>query len=600
MGKQALACALLAALLAPMLLAPALLAAAGPALGAIISIENSLMPVLSVEASRQDRAFIGETFTIVYLVRNISNKPARHVTFDGHTVAGQNDGFPFDFESASEPIDELAPGATATISVLFSVDDRARDEGFYRVTAQFTCYDVLSSPGSVSTSDDPPGRPVSFFAITDVAVSFPTARPSLNVTALTVLEDDPDPREGFTIRLGLTNSSLLYDMRNVLVQIDGGENFEIMEISSRKEISRIPTFQTNYVDFRLRAKEGRTSNTIGLTTSFHYPGASAADMADKKEELFIPIRDNTPEESTQIPRVIVKRYYLSQERVLAGDRIDLTIEIENTNARPVKNVLINFGVESTGSDGGGASSSTVFAPVGSSNTFHVSEIAGRSTVANTITFAVDSGALARTYIVPVTISYEDDRGDFRDLSTRDNVNIQVTQQARLSVTSMTLPTRANVGMPTPVMAEFVNSGRVELEDFSVRLEGDFELMDATMYMPKLMIGATTSYTGMLIPMEEGEVDGVLIVSYLDNSNQEVEEEHPFTVSVMSFMDSGFPDGMFPPDDGRFPEEFDDESAIMRLVRDYWLTGAFSLVVIVQFIYIIRVKKKARDMFFDEE
>lgn len=558
-----------------------LLTTCPPAFGAIITVENSLIPVLTVEVTRQDPAVIGEEFSIVYLVKNISDKPAFKVDYALHVV-GAADTFPFTV-TKPEPIEQLDPGASASINIKIMVDETARERD-YRINGIFTCIDAGMS------------APVNYSAISDVSVSFTTVKPNLTVTDLTILEEKPDVAEGFTVRLTLKNSSLIYDLRNILVQLDGGDNFEIMEISNKKEISRISAYQTGAIEFKLRGREGRKANSITLTTSYNYTNGS---VDDKKEELFIPIKEEDVSANGKRPQVIIKRYTLSKDQVLAGDRIDLTLEIENTNTRPVKNVLINFGVESTSSEGGMSSGSTVFAPVGSSNTFHVDEIKGKTTITKTITFSVDSGAMARTYIVPVTITYEDEKGQFNDLSIRDNVNIPVTQQAKLSITSMTLPSAAATGMPTPVMAEFVNSGKVDLADFSVRLEGEFETMDATMYMAKLLMGATTSYTGMLIANEEGEKEGKLIISYLDNNNQEVKDEYPFTVTVAQTEDSKFPDGMMPPDGGMAPMDGGDEPMLIHLLKTYWLPAILGLLILIQFIYIIRIKKKAKEAFFDE-
>ena len=557
-----------------------------PAYGAIISIENSLIPVLTVEVSRQDQAIIGEEFSIVYLIKNISDKPAYDVTYTFHII-GASDTYPFT-ATAPPVIDRLDPGASATVPVKVMIDRDAREKE-YNINGLFTCVDATMS------------NPVNYSAMSWVPISFTTVKPNLTVTGLTILEGDPDPKEGFTVRLSLRNSSMIYDLRNVLVQLEGGDNFEIMEFTNKKEITKIATSQTVTVDYQLRARENRKSNTVTLTTSYNYINGS---VDDKREELFLPVREEEEEEEDtgngKKPQVIIKRYSLSKEQVLAGDRVDLTLEIENTNNRPVKNVLINFGVESSSSDYGGSSSSTVFAPVGSSNTFHVDEIRGKSVITNTITFAVDAGAMARTYIVPVTITYEDEKGLYDNLFIRDNVNIQVTQMAKLSVTSMTLPGFATAGMPAPVMAEFVNSGKVELVDFSVRLEGEFDVMDASLYMAKLMIGSSTSYTGMLIAAEEGEREGKLIVSYLDNSNQEVIDEYPFTVSVMPMDDFGdFKDpGMFFPEGGYTPEEGGD-NAIMRILKGNWISILLGVIIIIMLIYIVRIKKKAKEEFFDE-
>ena len=561
-----------------------LMSVGAPIHASLVSVPNSILPILTVEVSRQDPAVIGEDFSIVYLIRNISDKPAYDIQYAFHVV-GANDTFPF---TAAQPetIEMLEPGASATLSVKFSIDKEAR-ERVYEINGIVTCYDAMKT------------APVNYSARSHVPISFTTVKPNLAVTELSILEEEPDTLKGFTVRIGLRNSSMLYDLRSVLVQFEGGGNFEVMEITNKKEIARISTAQTAYVEFRISAKEDRKANTVTLVTSYSYTNGT---VDEKREELFIDIEDEEEEEEDsngRRPQVIIKRYTLSKEQVLAGDRIDLTLEIENTNTRPVKNVLINFGVESISANGGSASGSTVFAPVGSSNTFHVDEIRGKSIITNTITFSVDSGAMARTYIVPVTITYEDEKGVFTDLSVRDNVNIPVTQQAKLSVTSMNLPSNANVGIPVPVIAEFVNSGKVDLADFSVRLDGDFDTMDASLYMAKLMIGQMTTYTGMVVPMDEGDKEGRLIVSYLDNNNQEVEEEYPFTLSVMQFEDFGrFPDeGMFPPE-GMYPP-MEEGNPVLLFLRGNWLPLLLGLAIFIQFIYIVRVKKKAKEAFFDE-
>ncbi|MEL7624855.1 MAG: hypothetical protein AAGU12_14915 [Clostridiales bacterium] len=557
-----------------------LLMGALPAYGSgLITIENSILPVLSLEISRQDPAVIGEEFTIVYLVKNISDKPAFNINYN-FNIVGSDDLYPFTL-TKPEPITQLDPGASATMSVKFTVDKDAREKT-YRINGQVNAQDA----GMATT--------VNYSAISDVPISFTTVKPNLTVTELKILEENPDTLEGFTVRLTLKNGSVIYDLRNILVQLEGGDNFEIMDITNKKEISKISANQASTIDFKIRSKEGRTTNTVTMTTSYNYTNGS---VEDKKEELFIPIKEDVSTNGKK-PQVIIKRYTLSKDQVLAGDKIDLTLAIENTNSRPVKNVLINFGVESTTSEGGGSSSSTVFAPVGSSNTFHVDQIKGKSTITNTITFAVDPGASAKTYIVPVTITYEDEKGLYDNLSIKDNVNIPVTQQAKMSVTSMTLPTNANVGMPTPVMAEFVNSGKVDLVDFTVKLEGDFETMDATVYLAKLSIGSTNSYTGMLIASEEGEKEGKLIVSYLDNNNQEVVEEYPFAVMVTAMEDMGPMDpDMFPPGGEGMPE--DEGNAVVNFLKNNWFSVVLALAVAGQLIYIVRIKKKAKEEFFDE-
>ncbi|MEA4892259.1 MAG: hypothetical protein VB085_06825 [Peptococcaceae bacterium] len=561
------------------------LTGAMPALAVIVDVQDSIIPILSVDIQRQEQAVIGQEFTIVYNIKNISNKPAFNLVF-GFTVEGDYNPFT---ATAPEAIKQLDSGASATMTVKYKVAADAREKTF-RMTSTVSCQDALMGQGA---------NP-SYSTITDVKVTFDPVIPDLLITDIKVLEQKPDIDNGFTARIFLKNNSLIYDLRSVNLQLDGGDNFEVLNVSNKTELKVISANQSAYVDYKLRAKDTRKGNIVKLTSYFNYDNGSTKEKP-AEETLNLPLSTNVAGNNGKIPRVIIKKYTLSADKVLAGDKIDLTVSIENTNTRPVKNVLVNFGVQSiTSSSGGGTTTSTVFSPVNSSNTFHMDKIEGQTMVNRTITFNVDSGATAMTYVVPVTITYEDENGT-AVTPVEDTVNIPVTQESKLTVISTTFPNTANVGMPTPVQAEFVNSGKVDIADFTVNLEGDFETMDASSYQAKLTIGTTNSYAGMIVPSEEGTKEGKLVVSYTDNNNETVTQEFPFTVEVtqMEEVDPGIIDGNDP--NGMDPGMADGQgSGAGAFLKAHWLTIGLVLVVAGMFIYIVRLKKKSKEEFFDED
>ncbi len=561
------------------------LTGAMPALAVIVDVQDSIIPILSVDIQRQEQAVIGQEFTIVYNIKNISNKPAFNLVF-GFTVEGDYNPFT---ATAPEAIKQLDSGASATMTVKYKVAADAREKTF-RMTSTVSCQDALMGQGA---------NP-SYSTITDVKVTFDPVIPDLLVTDIKVLEQKPDIDNGFTARIFLKNNSLIYDLRSVNLQLDGGDNFEVLNVSNKTELKVISANQSAYVDYKLRAKDTRKGNIVKLTSYFNYDNGSTKEKP-AEETLNLPLSTNVAGNNGKIPRVIIKKYTLSADKVLAGDKIDLTVSIENTNTRPVKNVLVNFGVQSiTSSSGGGTTTSTVFSPVNSSNTFHMDKIEGQTMVNRTITFNVDSGATAMTYVVPVTITYEDENGT-AVTPVEDTVNIPVTQESKLTVISTTFPNTANVGMPTPVQAEFVNSGKVDIADFTVNLEGDFETMDASSYQAKLTIGTTSSYAGMIVPSEEGTKEGKLVVSYTDNNNETVTQEFPFTVEVtqMEEVDPGMIDGKDP--NGMDPGMIDDQGGgAGAFLKAHWLTIGLVLVVAGMFVYIVRLKKKSKEEFFDED
>jgi hypothetical protein len=560
-----------------------------PVYGALVDVTDSINPILTVEMTRQDPAVIGEEFTIVYTIRNISNKPAFNLTFDA-TLEGLSDFSegPFTF-TPPETITMLDEGGTATLAVKFSVDADTATEKTYRLIGHINCQNATMQPCGTYT------------AMSSVSTSFTSAKPTLSVQDIILLDQAPDVQNGFGIRIMVKNSSLIYDLRNVQFKLDGGENFEVMDISNKKEIVKIYTNDTVGIDFKLRELEGRSSNSIKLSTGYSYANGNVA-LADNTEELFLPLPTESTAGNGAIPRVIIKKYTLSKDQVLAGDRIDLTLAIENTNLKPVRNILISFGVQDIQTDTG-TSSATVFSPVNSSNTFHLDEIAGKTTVSKTITLYVDPGAAAKTYIVPVVIKYEDDKGSKTDLTVSDNVNIPVTQQAKLQVMTLNIPTEGFAGQPVPVTAEFANAGKVDLTEFTVSLEGNFEAQDASMYLAKLAIGATNSYAGMIIPQEEGTIEGKLIFSYTDNNNQTVTDEHPFTMNVMAMTEPDMggggmagPDGEILGPDGK---PIGGSIGLLDRAKQHWLPIVLGLAILGEAGYILRIKRKAKEEFFDE-
>ena len=68
-----------------------MLTSALPAFAVIVDVQDSIIPILSVEVQRQDQAVVGQEFEVVYNIKNISNKPAFNLllgfTDEGCTMA---------------------------------------------------------------------------------------------------------------------------------------------------------------------------------------------------------------------------------------------------------------------------------------------------------------------------------------------------------------------------------------------------------------------------------------------------------------------------------------------------------------------------------
>ena len=196
---------------------------------------------------------------------------------------------------------------------------------------------------------------------------------------------------------------------------------------------------------------------------------------------------------------------------------------------------------------------------------------------------VDPNATAKTYIVPVNIKYESTDGTKYESS--DNVNIPVTQESKIEVISSNIPTAGNVGEPMNISMEFVNVGKVNLTNFKVRMEGEIPGKEENVfYLGTFNAGESNEYTATIIPEVEGTLSGVVQMSYIDADNQSVSMEIPFSSEIGAAIDYS---------QMEVPMEPMPEPGLLDKLKQYWLPIVLGVVILVQAIVLIRIKRKAK-------
>jgi hypothetical protein len=555
-----------------------------------VQVQDSIDPILTLESNmRKEDIVAGNEFTINFLIRNITDKPAFNVTFEFKTDNFDPGQGPFILKTgkAAMTVDQIPGKGARTVPVTFEVSKDAQADRDYRLVVKALYQNALFYQCSPAVMD------------LSMPVIFDMTEPVIIVENIRVLQDTPDLEGGFDIELDLRNTSRTMDARNVVLFVDGDVNFQVLNVTNKQTVDKVFKNDGATVRYSLKAKDTRTANTVKMKMTFDYLGSQSAETAE--EILNLPLPDDFSESAAN-PRVIINKYTLSKPQVYGGDRVTLTLYIENTGKRQVNNLKISMGVlkveENSASGAVSSSGGTVFSPVDSSNSFFIDQIAGQSVVVKSIELYVDANAQAKTYIVPIDIVYEEQKTG-KDLTLQELVNIPVTQEARLHVVSTSIPSDGGVGQPIPVMAEYVNAGKVVLDSFMVAVEdsqGKFELTDAIYYVGRLDIGASDSYSGMIVPKEEGVLTGTLVFSYMDNNNQPVRQEYPFEVNVREVqpVDMGGINGM--PGDGM---DMAPGNPVLGFLKGHWLELAVGVVALAELIYILRTRKKAREEFFNE-
>lgn len=553
---------------------------------------DTIEPILVLEKIDAEDAVAGGEFTLSFIIRNLTNNPGFNstLTFDVKGNDQSKGSYPFTVKPGQDlTIDSIKGGESRTVMVTFLVDAEAQNKD----------YELLID---LTTQDATFKKSVKATASIKVPVTYDLTKPVLMVKEVKINPANPDILEGFTASFVVENLSKSTEARNVIFTLVGGDNFKVIDISNRKNIMRIGKGEQTVVTYQLKAKDTKTTNAVTLKMGFDY-------QANKEEAIEESINLPLPEEEMEIgtkPRVIVNKYTLSAEKVLAGNTVTLRLYIENTNQRAVKNVKISLGVIKIEDSATGTTTTggTVFSPVNSSNSFFIDYIPGKTVLQKDIDLYVDPNAVAKTYIVPVDIEYEDRQGT--NLTCEEQVNIPVTQECKLQIISTDVPPQCSVGEMIPVSAEFVNVGKVALGNFLVTVEGDFEKENGTYFVGNLEIGASDYYQGMIIPQKEGTLEGKVVFNYIDNNNKDVRVEQPFTVEVMAqqMPPKGMEGGMGPEMPGKPGMPMDGKSGagggFVNLLKTKGLTILLILVIVVEAFYILRMRRKrASEEFFNE-
>ncbi|MDR1069394.1 MAG: hypothetical protein LBL37_01210, partial [Gracilibacteraceae bacterium] len=87
------------------------------------------------------------------------------------------------------------------------------------------------------------------------------------------------------------------------------------------------------------------------------------------------------------------------------------------------------------------------------------------------------------------------------------------------------------GTTVSVSTNIFNTGRANVSNLMLNIEGNFQTDNARLYIGNLNTGASESYEGKLIIEQAGKAEGKLIVSYDAPSGEQVVNNYPFSFAV---------------------------------------------------------------------
>jgi len=364
------------------------------------------------------------------------------------------------------------------------------------------------------------------------------------ITEITYPGANVNVGQQFEMRVTLKNTSE-YTARNIRVDAavgPGGEGAIVPRTTSIAQVSVLEPGQERQLSFSFAPTSASKSQNyvMGFTVSYE----TGREDAEGEDEIitftqYQGVNVNNPDAEdddtkTSTPRIIVSDFRSDPMIVQAGQEFDLELTFLNTSNRLVRNIKIVLSVEeevTTNQERRGS----VFTPVGSSNTFFIDSIPPREVRMEHIRYFTLPDAPPRNYIINVDFDYEDEENN--PFTAKESIGINVAQVTRFDTSEIFVADFAQVWQPIFLNFEIYNTGRVTLSNLMIRIEGDgFSASQSSVFYGSLSPGAMDFYDNQVTPMEPGQQEFAIVITFEDDAGRHIEERREFTVDVMGMPD----------------------------------------------------------------
>ena len=470
----------------------------------------------------------------------------------------------------------ISLGAGDPGSLPFKTDKMSFDKYISSFTGT-TLYSIpITIPGNVAAGIYPLSINVSYesssgaggstSATVYIKITSDLRQPQLKLLGLLMEGDKLEAGSTQVVKLNLKNDSDI-PINSINLRLNGfsTEGINLDNWPDSQFVKAMEAGELHPVEFRLQAGSKMESGT--------YPLDLAIDFQDQyhnkytqEQKVYVPVAGKG-EQDDLIPRILLEDYYLGGDYVQAGQTFPLTLLFRNTSKNTaVANIKVSL-----------SSEGDIFAPVGSSSSFYFPEIAPGDMVEHTIRLNPQPNAEHKVYSLVAKLDYQDEDGN--QLEEQETISLPVVKEIKLITSDVEISPEVYLGSPTSITLDLYNTGRSIIRNLMITTEGDFEIQNGTLFIGTLEAGQDDYYDATLVPAQEGELPGKVILSYEDELGQPYQLEKSFTLTVMAAA----PPPMFGPE---MPLEESPQSPLKR-----WMIAAGVLLVLATVITIIIIRRR---------
>lgn len=279
--------------------------------------------------------------------------------------------------------------------------------------------------------------------------------------------------------------------------------------------------------------------------------------------------------SAATPRVMVSDYSVKGGTVTAGKEFTLTITLNNTSSKNVKNVKLSLSTESG-----------EMLPVEGAGTAYVEQIDANSEKDLSFKLKARDGLEEKAYKVTLKTEYENTNG--YEYSVEDNIFIPISLEQRLSVTDVFMAEDSvQIGDVVEISAVVNNLGAGQLYNVAAEVKGD-NIQEASTYVGNIESGKSGTVdilTKADIVTEGMHKDNYLIITYENKEGKRFTDEQNISVMVSKPIYENL----------EKVKEATDHSKTIKTV----VTVIVVILVIAAFIYLSIKRRKRKQQILDE-
>lgn len=547
----------------------------GQSLRFMVGYRRSEMPYETHEVSIREAVEYTETEPVVLISREEIDEPLEAGEEMDVTVTFQN----LSKTVLSSPVATFSPSESLTIvgdsfSVrLASIPAQGSQSVTVRIKAQGT---ISASVQSLNVElkyyyNNKQGQAAEKISI-PAKIKRGETQPTLIVTRSSL--KPIEAKQSFELSVYIKNASEV-DIENVVVNVTA-DTLLLKNKRSTFVIKRIKAGDKDEIVLKLKAPKEITSPTqnISLEIKYAYDSGESMAQATVSERLSLSsilteAADTDIEMDSAVPNVIIRSFDYGSESIAAGSSFPLNIVFVNTGKIAIENIVATV-------DGGES-----FTIAGGTNTFYYDRLGAGGEATQLIQMQALPTAETGAQAMNISFKYEYVDGKKRSSGSADiKLSIPVLQPERFQVDTPNPPEYVFAWEETVISINYVNKGKSDINNVEATIEGNVQALTPSQFLGNFAPGKSGTINFIFTPMEPGETEVLLKISY-ENANQEVKTlEFPVKLTVN--------EAYIPEEPMDFPMEEPQEKKSVT-----WILIPLGNLLLIVLIIVIRIVRKKR-------